>query len=111
MKGFRASSTLLRNVCFVSQDLESPKHPNDEFNLSINCHMADRVITPKKGTAIMWYNHLVDPASGLLGPLDPYSVHGGCDVTKGTKWIANNWITAPSKNSVHIKSLYDVGFE
>jgi len=48
--------------------------------------------------------------SGLLGDLDRYSIHGGCDVIKGEKWIADNWLTAPTKHSSHIKS-YDVGFD
>ena len=49
--------------------------------------------------------------SGLLGDLDRYSIHGGCDVIKGEKWIANNWLTAPTKHSSHITSSYDVGFD
>ena len=49
--------------------------------------------------------------SGLLGDLDRYSTHGGCDVIKGEKWIANKWLTAPTKHSSHIKSYYDVGFD
>lgn len=28
----------------------------------------------------------------MLGPLNPMTVHGACEVTNGTKWIANNWI-------------------
>lgn len=55
----------------------------------------------------MWYNNYIDPDSGLLGSVDRYSLHGGCDIIKGEKWIANNWITAPTKYSRHIKSLYD----
>ena len=55
----------------------------------------------------MWYNNFIDPESGLLGSVDRYSLHGGCDIIKGEKWIANNWITAPTKYSRHIKSLYD----
>ncbi|MGH0156228.1 UNVERIFIED_CONTAM: hypothetical protein FKN15_065278 [Acipenser sinensis] len=27
-----------------------------------------------------------------VGDLDEYSLHGGCVVTQGTKWVANNWI-------------------
>ncbi|XP_029188184.2 transmembrane prolyl 4-hydroxylase-like [Acropora millepora] len=82
-----------------------------ELNLSINCHSSNLVLTPKKGTAIMWYNNLIDSESGLLGKLDVNSVHGGCDVIKGEKWIANNWLTAPTKHFKHLKSIYDVGFD
>ena len=72
--------------------------------------MANLVIPPKKGTAIMWYNNFIDLESGMLGPVDRYSLHGGCDVIKGEKWIANNWLTAPNKNSKHIRSIYDAEF-
>jgi hypoxia-inducible factor prolyl 4-hydroxylase len=79
--------------------------------LSIYCHTANLALPPKKGTAIMWYNNFIDSDSGLLRDLDRYSIHGGCDVIKGEKWFANNWLTAPTKNSRNIKSAYDVGFE
>ena len=45
----------------------------------------------------MWYNHVVDNVTGLLGAQDERSLHGGCDVLEGHKWIANNWINAPFK--------------
>lgn len=33
-----------------------------------------------------------------MGDVDDYSLHGGCLVTRGTKWIANNWINVdPSR--------------
>ncbi|KAG8127923.1 hypothetical protein E2320_014801 [Naja naja] len=33
-----------------------------------------------------------------VGDIDEYSLHGGCLVTEGTKWIANNWINVdPNK--------------
>lgn len=35
---------------------------------------------------------------GWVGEVDDYSLHGGCLVTRGTKWIANNWINVdPSR--------------
>jgi len=43
----------------------------------------------------MWYNHMISNVTGLLGPQDERSLHGGCDVLEGYKWIANNWINAP----------------
>jgi len=99
----------LFSFLFDLQELENPLA--DELNLSINCHTANLVLAPKKGTAIMWYNNFIDSDSSLLGDLDRYSIHGGCDVVKGEKWIANNWLTAPTKYSGHIKSAYDVGFD
>ena len=40
----------------------------------------------------MWYNHYVDSTTGWVGGIDPMTYHGGCDVIRGQKWIANNWI-------------------
>lgn len=93
------------------QEIENSKAATNEFNLSINCHSANLVLPPKKGTAIMWYNNFIDPDSGLLGEVDRSTYHGGCDVIKGEKWIANNWLTAPTKYSKHIKSMFDTGFD
>ena len=104
---FQSSSLVSSLQILITQELENPNSTTDEFNLSVNCHMANLVVPPKKGTAIMWYNNFIDPDSGLLGSVDRYSLHGGCDVIKGEKWIANNWLTAPTKYSRHIKSLYD----
>ena len=47
---------------------------------------------PKKGRAVLWYNHFLDPTTEWTGAVDRNSLHGGCAVHKGTKWIANNWI-------------------
>ena len=104
---FQSSSLVSSLQILITQELENPNSTTDEFNLSVNCHMANLVVPPKKGTAIMWYNNFIEPDSGLLGSVDRYSLHGGCDVIKGEKWIANNWLTAPTKYSRHIKSLYD----
>ncbi|KXJ16351.1 Transmembrane prolyl 4-hydroxylase [Exaiptasia diaphana] len=100
------------NVTFHHEELTKPnsKRPDDSFNLSVNCKRANLVVPPKKGTAIMWYNHFIDDESGLLGALDAYSLHGGCDVIKGEKWIANNWLTAPPPGREHLQSVYDIDF-
>ena len=55
---------------------------------------------------MFWYDHKIDPESNWLGELDSYSLHGGCDVIKGEKWINNIWLTAPYKDKVHIPSVY-----
>ncbi|KAL3859384.1 hypothetical protein ACJMK2_009607 [Sinanodonta woodiana] len=73
--------------------LEDEDH--DWSNLSYFCYNASLIVRPKKGTAIMWYNHHVDPETGYLGRSDQRSFHGGCDILKGSKWIANTWISAP----------------
>ncbi|KAL9974792.1 hypothetical protein ACROYT_G011875 [Oculina patagonica] len=109
-EGGETAFLIADNTTITPEELESPNATTDEFNLSVNCQLANLVVPPKKGTAIMWYNNFIDPDSGLLGSVDRYSLHGGCDVINGEKWIANNWLTAPTKYSRHIKSIYDSGF-
>ena len=85
----------------------------DRFNLNEYCHDANLVYKPKKrGTAVMWYNHKMDYKNGgWLGELDNYSLHGGCMVTAGEKWIANNWLTAPYHFKKEIPSIFLKRFE
>ena len=53
------------------------------------------MVKPVKGTAILWYNHHLNPDHAQsMGIMDKFSLHGGCDVRKGIKWIANNWLNA-----------------
>eukprot|EP00054_Salpingoeca_dolichothecata_P001543 m.19672 g.19672 ORF g.19672 m.19672 type:complete len:371 (+) comp12291_c0_seq1:58-1170(+) len=68
-----------------------------EYQQTRKCSPGLKVM-PKKRKAILWYNHKVD--RGYLGPLDIRSLHGGCNVIKGNKFIANHWLSAlphPSK--------------
>ena len=46
--------------------------------------------------------------SGWLGEIDEWSLHGGCQVLKGKKWIANMWLTAPYAKDKDIMSMYTV---
>lgn len=85
------------------------KDGRDLYNLSEHCQDANLVIKPKRGTAVAWYNHHVD-YKGWLGSLDEFSLHGGCEVRKGKKWIANIWLTAPYKDDVHKLSMYSVEY-
>lgn len=85
------------------------KEAKDYFNLSQHCKDANLVVKPKKGSVVIWYNHDVDP-SGWLGKLDDWSIHGGCDVKKGTKWIMNMWLTAPYKDNVDNLSMYSMEY-
>ena len=43
-------------------------------------------IAPKKGAAAFWYDIL------SAGFRDLHSVHAGCPVLKGSKWILNKWL-------------------
>ncbi|KAL3869658.1 hypothetical protein ACJMK2_042323 [Sinanodonta woodiana] len=56
------------------------------------CKDANLRVTAEKGKAVLWYNHFVDPGTGWMGDMDMYTLHGGCPVFKGEKWIANFWI-------------------
>ena len=49
-------------------------------------HGKGLVVTPRKGSALLWYNHDEN------GAIDPFAVHAGCKVTSGEKWGANHWV-------------------
>ncbi|KAM4721116.1 LOW QUALITY PROTEIN: transmembrane prolyl 4-hydroxylase [Rhinophrynus dorsalis] len=62
-----------------------------------HCNKGNLRIKPRQGTAVFWYNYLSN-GKGWVGDLDEFALHGGCLVTAGTKWIANNWINVdPNK--------------
>eukprot|EP01084_Bolivina_argentea_P190457 327285_1 len=50
-----------------------------------------------KGKALIWFNHLLDEKSQWIGDSDIYSMHTGCPIIKGEKWIANHWIQVDDK--------------
>ena len=79
------------------------KDENRICNVGRNCHKSNLRVKPEKGKAILWYSHFVDEETGWLGESDPYSYHGGCDVIKGTKWIANNWISVSENRTKDIE--------
>lgn len=81
----------------------------DQMNLSKHCKDANLVVRPKKGTALFWYNHYVDSESKFLGELDPFSLHGGCDVIKGEKWISNIWLPTSFESHKEKQSVYYKG--
>ncbi|XP_032229487.1 transmembrane prolyl 4-hydroxylase isoform X2 [Nematostella vectensis] len=64
-------------------------------NLSKYCNKSNVIMKPAKGTAIFFYNHHIDQETGQIGPVDKYSLHGGCDVKEGSKWIATTWVNIP----------------
>jgi len=89
-EGGETAFPMADNATLDMDEMTANRGDFDYYNLSHNCHMGNLVLSPRKGTAIMWYNHLLDEESGWLGPRDEYSLHGGCDIIKGEKWIANN---------------------
>ena len=46
----------------------------------------DLTVWPEKGKGVFWFN------LDTNGSPDLQSLHGGCPVLKGSKWIANKWI-------------------
>ena len=74
----------------MNTELRGRDLKTDVINLMENCQLSNLVVKPKKGTAVLWYNHYVDPTTGWLGEVDPHSLHGGCGVKKGEakKYIA-----------------------
>ena len=52
----------------------------------------------------------VSITTGWLGEIDEWSLHGGCEVRKGSKWIANMWLTAPYAKDKDKMSMYTVEF-
>lgn len=68
---------------------------NFSKDLSKNCEKASLVVKPVKGNALFWYNNVLDEKTGKMGEADKLSLHGGCDVIDGEKWVANMWINAP----------------
>lgn len=67
------------------------------------------MVKPEKGKAVLWYNHKVNNITGWLGELDKYSFHGGCDVRRGTKWIANQWISLSEDREKDIENWIELG--
>merc|ERR1712070_325611 len=48
------------------------------------------VLPVERGSAMLWYNHEI--VDGLVADVDVKSFHGGCEVLRGDKWIANQWL-------------------
>lgn len=90
------------NETFTEESLD--EMPYDIYDLSSHCLKSNVVVPPEKGKAILWYNHYLDEERGWIGENRNHSLHGGCDVIKGTKWIANNWITVD--NSVERQIMF-----
>ena len=50
------------NIFFVDTHIQEfrKREKDDLYNLSKFCHNASLVVQPKKGRALMWYNHHLD---------------------------------------------------
>lgn len=87
----------------VADDPHKFHSRNYSITLNKRCHEANLIIKPKKGTAVMWYNHFLEhDGADHMGGADWMTLHGGCDVIEGVKWIANVWLNAPVKSGGEI---------
>jgi len=43
-------------------------------------------VKPRRGQALLFYDLMPD------GEMDEQSLHGGCPVLKGEKWVATKWL-------------------
>ncbi|XP_072027748.1 transmembrane prolyl 4-hydroxylase-like [Amphiura filiformis] len=75
-----------------------------QVNLNNNCAKANFSVTPSPGKSVFWYNHFINE-DGWLGNIDPYTWHGGCPVTKGSKWIMNRWIAVSPDREMDLSPL------
>ncbi|KAL5016797.1 hypothetical protein ScPMuIL_006386 [Solemya velum] len=76
------------------------------LNLNKYCDRANLKIKPELGKLVIWYNHFLDPDTDWLGEMDRHSIHGGCSVTSGEKWIANFWITASHDKEKDLEQMF-----
>lgn len=79
-----ADNSTYEEVSLIQNDV-------DLLDTRRNCNRSNLRVKPTRGTAVFWYNYLSD-GKGWVGEQDQYSLHGGCVVTQGTKWVANKWI-------------------
>ena len=99
-KRFNDAKRMNKDEIEKDGDGELEKFKNVEWRMSggnlpeVYCdENADNLkVKPKKGKALIWFNHLVNDETKWMGDQDVYSMHTGCPVTKGEKWIANHWI-------------------
>eukprot|EP00756_Hemistasia_phaeocysticola_P055014 Hpha_TRINITY_DN3092_c0_g1::TRINITY_DN3092_c0_g1_i2::g.138469::m.138469/K00472/P4HA; prolyl 4-hydroxylase len=63
------------------------RHPKDFREVS--CRSGAQIF-PRKGSAVAFYGMRQDRS------LDPFSLHGGCDVVKGEKWSGPTWFRIPT---------------
>jgi len=89
-RGGETAFPVADNKTFTARDWE--EESPTKCDLDDYCAESNLVIQPLEGTALLWYNHKVDPITGWVGELDPMTYHGGCGVTQFQKWVANTWL-------------------
>lgn len=68
------------------------------------CTKGNLVIKPERGKAILWYNHVINDEGTWIGGLDNAMYYGHCDVIKGEKWIATNWINVDGEGDLELRA-------
>ncbi|XP_045159559.2 transmembrane prolyl 4-hydroxylase-like [Mercenaria mercenaria] len=84
---------------------ETEAHLERVHHLYKNCEDASLRVSAKKRKAIIWYNHVIDEETGWMGDVDEFTLHGGCPVTEGEKWIANFWIKTNNDKSLDLEKM------
>lgn len=51
-------------------------------------------VSPQPGDAVVFWDYVPGEGGGALAVGDPASMHGGCPVLSGEKFIATRWIRA-----------------
>merc|ERR1712228_737188 len=95
-------------INFNEQDIDMEKYDPFKWRMSENnlpekyCNdqTENLKVKAEKGKALIWFNHLLDDETQWIGDVDIYSMHAGCAVIKGNKWIANHWILVDDNPSV-----------
>lgn len=65
---------------------EGKDNADVEVHDYVTCEPDKFKYKPRKGDAVLFFS--LDPDLNI----DPRSLHGGCPVTKGEKWVATKWI-------------------
>uniref|UniRef100_A0A6B2LFP7 Fe2OG dioxygenase domain-containing protein n=1 Tax=Arcella intermedia TaxID=1963864 RepID=A0A6B2LFP7_9EUKA len=65
-------------------------HPEEMYKGNSACESGGVKLKPRKGGAAMFYN--LKERGHMDGVVEPYSVHSGCPVLQGEKYITNKWI-------------------
>lgn len=52
----------------------------------------------------MWYNHVLNDDGTWIGGLDNRMYYGHCDVIKGEKWIATNWLNVDGDGTAELRA-------
>ncbi|XP_078353836.1 uncharacterized protein LOC144638515 [Oculina patagonica] len=68
------------------------------------CTKGNLVIKPERGKAVMWYNHVTNDDGTWIGGLDNRMYYGHCDVNKGEKWIASNWLNIDGDGTTELRA-------